>query len=97
MAPAEKIRGKITHALDVFPVLSPSALHVLIGPNTPTSLWRPTLEELIKEGVILQDVVVTPTPMGQHRSYTRLFLACKEDILRQAGLLTPSTPNTSEA
>lgn len=84
------IRDKIIHALDVFPVLSPSSLHVVIGPHIPSSQWRGVLEALLRDGTVCQESIVTPTPYGQHRSYTRLFLAHNSPRLKEAGLMTPT-------
>jgi len=69
------IRERIIHTLRVFPKLSPSMLNVGIGTSVPGSLWRPELERLKAEGIVIEDTVVMETPARRTQSYTVLSLS----------------------
>src|SRR5260370_32502321 len=49
---AEMIRQRILHVLSIYPKLSPSMLQVGIGTGMPPTLWRPILEQLVKDGAV---------------------------------------------
>ena len=48
------VKDKILHALEIFPFISNSMIHMAIGTSTPTMLWKPILEQLVREGYILE-------------------------------------------
>lgn len=66
---------KIKHVLEIFPIISPTMLQIGIGPQVPPKVWRPVLNRLIDEGIVVQDTVGAQNTTGRHLSYTRLFLA----------------------
>lgn len=45
-------REKILRTLRTYPEISPSMLHIGIGPSAPTALWKPVLEAMIEEGIV---------------------------------------------
>lgn len=71
----EQIRAKIAHILGIFPILSPSMLQVALGTSLPSTLWKPLLEDMVAEGIVLRQAVSTETPAGRQQSYTTLSLA----------------------
>lgn len=72
-SPKPSIEDKILHVLDIYPVISPSMLHIGIG-SIPTPLWKPILRKLINEGVVLSEELDTTTVTGRNFTYTRLSL-----------------------
>ncbi len=70
----EGIRENILHILGIFPIISPSMLHITLGGSLPTKVWKPILESLIKSGLVERDEHVTPAPNGRTRCYTLLSL-----------------------
>lgn len=68
------IREKLTHVLSIYPRLSPSMLQVGIGTSLPPSLWKPVLQQMIKEGLIRQEQYSAKTPTDRVQVYTVLSL-----------------------
>lgn len=69
------IRDKIIHVLKIYPKLSPSMLHIALGTSLPTSIWRPVLEEMIAECVVLSNNETHEAPSGRNQTYNVLTLA----------------------
>jgi hypothetical protein len=74
---AVQLRSKIIHVLSVYPQLSPSMLQVGLGTSLPPNIWKPHLDELIEEGVILRTQRVVESPIGRAQNYVILELAQK--------------------
>jgi len=72
---AEEIRIKIIHLMKIYPIISPTMLQGGLGPSMKPALWRPVLDELIQEDVILQEQESMTTPSGRYNSYPKLRLA----------------------
>lgn len=64
------IRDKILHVLEIFPYISNSMIHMAIGTSTPTILWKPILEQLVKEGLILETTITAKSPLDRQQTYT---------------------------
>jgi hypothetical protein len=68
------LREKMIFLLTLYPKLTPTMLHVGIGPQVRPQIWRPVMENLITEGVVKKDHLSLTTPKGQFRTYTVLSL-----------------------
>ncbi len=68
------ISQKIEHVLSIYPHLSPSMLQTGIGTAIPPAIWRPVLQRLISEGIVIESEEVRETPTGRHHLYTILSL-----------------------
>lgn len=71
----DPIRDRILHLLTVYPRISPSMLQIGIGTSVPPTLWRPILDDLVKEGRVLIENVNCQSPAGRARSYQVVSLA----------------------
>jgi hypothetical protein len=69
------LREKMLFLLTIYPKLTPTMLHVGIGPQVRPQTWRPVLEALIREKKIKKEYLSVTTPKGQYRTYTVLSLA----------------------
>lgn len=63
------IRADILSLLETYPYLGYTMIQVGIGPAKPPKLWKPILEQLVEEGVILKQTV--PVTSGRGRDITR--------------------------
>ncbi len=70
------IQGRILHMLSVYPQISPSMLQISL--NLPALKWKPALEHLIQDEVVLRHVVVMNTPSGRIQNHTILRLHSTE-------------------
>ena len=68
---AQLFRDKILRTLRIYPKLSPSMLHIGLGPAVPAKVWRPVLDDMIKDGTITATIV----PASGSRNYTVLSLS----------------------
>jgi hypothetical protein len=69
------LREKMMFLLTIYPRLTPTMLHVGIGPQVRPQTWRPIMEALIREGKIKRTGISVHTPKGQYRTYTTLELS----------------------
>ena len=76
------IREKIAHVLTIFPIISRTMLNVGIGTAIPPALWKPVLQGMIDEGIVLVDTIQCETPNGYHRAFNRVLLADKSLVKR---------------
>jgi hypothetical protein len=72
--PPRHLHDKIIYLLGLYPIISPSMLQSVLGPNTPPAEWRPVLNELVEEGTIILDAITSATPAGRHVTSKRLML-----------------------
>jgi len=70
----EDIRIKILHLLRIYPIISPTMLQGGLGPPMKPVAWRPVLEAMIKEGLVVQDQESMMTPTERYNTYTKLHL-----------------------
>lgn len=68
------IRDRILLVLTVYPIISPTMLQAGLGPQIRPKNWRPVLNDMIEEGVVLEEIYNTKTVHGRYHSYTRLRL-----------------------
>lgn len=66
----DQTRDKILHTLTIFPFLSRSMIHVGIGTSTPTTLWKPILDQLVAEGKVRVTKFQRNSPLDRSQSYT---------------------------
>jgi hypothetical protein len=78
------IREMILHILQIYPVISPTMLQNALGPWLKAALWRPVLDELIEEGLIVMTTETKITPRGRYNAYKKLSLAEQPEIPPQA-------------
>lgn len=69
------IHDKILHTLSIYPILSATMLQVGIGTSISPTMWRPILEQLVRDGKITRTVYQDETPGGRSQTYTRFQLA----------------------
>lgn len=60
---------KILHALEVFPFLSASLIHMSIGTSTPTAIWRPVLAALVESGRVIETSYTTRNSTDRQQTY----------------------------
>lgn len=72
------IHDKILHILTIYPILSATMLQVGIGTSISPTMWRPILEQLIRDGKVLRTVHQDETPGGRNQTYSRIQLATKK-------------------
>jgi hypothetical protein len=71
-----KIREQIIHILGIYPILSPTMLQGGLGPYKKPAQWKPILEELIREGIVVREATdQIMTPSNRYNTYTLLRLA----------------------
>lgn len=70
-----QVRETILVTLQVFPVLSPSHLHISIGSQKPKDFWEPILMDLIYRGIVKEQTHTYLLPSGRHTTVTLLSLA----------------------
>lgn len=68
------IRARIMFVMRIYPRLSASMIQVGIGPHTKPDIWRPILEEMVEEGVLIRKYIPTTTPKGTYRTVSVLEL-----------------------
>lgn len=68
------VKEKIVHILRIYPVISPTMLQSGLGAYIQPAIWRPALEELINEGVVVRSQESAQTPHGRHNTYEKLSL-----------------------
>lgn len=80
------LRSRIIQALMIYPRLSPSMLQVGIGTAVPSSMWRPTLERLILENVVLRTQLPVVTMTGRHKNCEILELSPDFRVMIEANV-----------
>lgn len=65
-------RDNILSQLETFPYVSKSMLQTGLGPALPPTLWKPVLQKMIEEGLIIETTVQITTPKGVNRTRTVL-------------------------
>jgi hypothetical protein len=68
------IRDKIIHVLTIYPRISTSMLQIGVGTSLMPGLWKPILQGMIQEGIIIQERKIFKTPTDRDQSYTILSL-----------------------
>lgn len=69
IAGTDSIRTRILHLLTVYPRISPSMLQIGIGTSVPPTIWRPILDELVKDHKVMITSINIQSPAGRTRSY----------------------------
>lgn len=72
------VARKILHALEVFPFISASMIHMAIGTSMPTSMWRPILEDLVDTGKIRTTTHSAKNTLDRQQAYTIYHLPTNE-------------------
>ncbi len=70
----EDVRQKILHILTIYPVLSPTMLQGGLGVYMKPAVWRPVLQRMIEEELVIETKESKLTPSGRYNSYTKLHL-----------------------
>ncbi len=70
------LREKILFGLKVYPFIGRSMLHQFLQTSTPASIWKPILNELIAEGLVIEEEVTLTTPHERTQTYNIIHLAC---------------------
>jgi hypothetical protein len=80
------LRQRILHILSLYPRISPAMMQVALGASIPSRWWRPVLEQMISEGVVVREGRHSEGPGGRERNYTILSLkqhsAARHDVFR---------------
>lgn len=74
----QMLREKILFGLGVYPYLSPTMLHTFLGTSTSTHVWKPILNQLIAEGLVVSEEAKLTSPHERQQSYTILHLATNQ-------------------
>lgn len=61
---------KILHALEIYPYLSASLIHMSIGTANPTVIWRPVLNRLVEEGKVVESVRTSRSATDRQQTYS---------------------------
>jgi len=69
-----KIRQKIKHILQIYPIISPTMLQSGLGPQIAASVWRPILEEMILDKTLKRESVALQSPAGRNITYVQLSI-----------------------
>jgi hypothetical protein len=93
----ELIRDRMLHALEVFPFLSRSMIHMAIGTATATGLWHPILQSLLDQGHVCKTEVVARTPLNRPQTYTIYHLPKNIYIPSDLGIIVNSTTANQQA
>lgn len=68
------IRDKIIHVLSIYPRISTSMLQIGVGTSLMPSLWKPILNQMMADGLVLEERKMFRTPSDRQQSYTILSL-----------------------
>lgn len=66
---------RIVHVLRIYPRISPTMLQMGLGPHTKPELWRPTLNDLVEKGIVVQGTDSRMSPAGRYHQYQYLELS----------------------
>lgn len=77
-AAEDVIRERIIHVLSIYSKISPSMLQVGIGTALSPNMWRPVLNKLLRDGIVLQGSMSARGPTGRDQTYQFLTLAPKK-------------------
>lgn len=70
----DKVRDKILHILKIYPIISPTMLQGGLGPAMRPIQWRPILQALVAEGLVMETQKSLRTPLDRYNTYTMLHL-----------------------
>lgn len=82
----DALREKILFALEIFPFISRSMIHMAIGTGTSRGLWSPILDQLVTDRKVCAITVYAKTPTNRNQSFTlyhlpsRLYQPTHDDI-----------------
>lgn len=68
------IRDKILHILKIYPIISPTMLQGGLGPYMKPVEWRPVLQALVADGLVIETQKSMRTPLERYNTYTMLHL-----------------------
>lgn len=71
----EEIKEKIVHLLKIYPVISPTMLQGGLGPYVKPKDWRPILEELVNQGVVVMYQETHLSPGGRYNVHNLISLS----------------------
>lgn len=74
----DSVRDRIKHVLGVYPKISPSMLQIVI--HVKPAIWRPIVDDMVKERIIKRHSIIDITPTGRNQSYTVLQLEDTVDV-----------------
>lgn len=77
------ITSKVVYTLGIYPRLSPSMLQVGLGTSLPPALWRPVIDELVDQGILIREHVSAETPSGRLQTHVTLSLNPKHSQMNQ--------------
>lgn len=69
-AHTDLLAKRILHALEIYPYMSASMIHMAIGTSTSTSIWRPVLEHLVEAGKVTETDHISKSPLDRTQTYT---------------------------
>ena len=94
--PEQDIRLRIIHILSIYPYLSSSMLQLTL-PYTAAE-WRPVLDDLIADDVVVMDTKVAQTPTGRHQVHNLLKLSNSSNQVQvQVQVQVPESLDQSNA
>lgn len=69
---AKLLESKILHIFETFPTISNSMLQISLGSSIPTQLWKPVLEDLIRDEKLYRYAKRVTSPNGRLQTVTIL-------------------------
>jgi hypothetical protein len=89
------LREKILFGLSIYPAMSPSMIHVFVGPAQPKEIWKDVvLAQLIEEGEVIKTEVQLTSPLERSQTYTVLHR--KDYTYTPPATTTSSDPNACD-
>lgn len=89
------IKNKILYVLWLYPKISMSMLQVGIGTALAPALWKPILNKLLEDEVVIQDTQSFNTPTGRQQSHSFLSInPVYQSKVYDELWASPSTANT---
>lgn len=70
----ERIAAKIVMYLEVYPMISPTMLQVALGPQVKPAIWRPVLDNMVDNEIVIRDTVSHARENGLRRDFIRIYL-----------------------
>ena len=78
----EGIATRIKHVLEIYPILSPTMLQAALGPQVPAKEWRPVLEDMIENKIVVQETQTKLSPANRYNDYQRIMLTGTSEQLK---------------
>jgi hypothetical protein len=86
-AEVDEIRARLMHTLKLYPIITRSMMQMALTNSVGSAAWKAVLRLMIDEGTVVEDYIHRVSPLGQQRSYHRLYLAKNTELVKLAECL----------